>query len=730
MKHINLIILILLVSISSAHSLNDTNAVRIGLALSGGGALGIAHIGVLKVLEQEQIPIFYLTGNSMGSLVGGLYAAGYSAFQIESIAMSVNWWSLFNAEIPFGARYLPERQQRQRYFLQLRHHNLFPILPSGLVPIQNVDFLLMKLLSQIEYDTYYNFDSLPIPYRVVAVNLVTGKKEILRQGRLAQAIRASIAIPGVFAPEKIQGEEYVDGGIIQNLPVDPLFEFHPDFIIASLTMRHTPETGISLIDVVSRSMDLVAIEDLYRQKEYADILIEPNVEPFKRSDFFNAKELINAGEEATKRIIPLIKEKLKGKKIISQRKSVNKRPPTIIRDIRIEGLRTTHKSIVNHKLTIGKGNPLKFDQLINDLLRLFNTDLFEDVDYHLEFSGDSVDVIIELQEKPFGFYLIGISYDNYDNILLGLEVGQGNLWGSGAAIRGAVHIGNPNEYRLGLNGTRLFRLPVGYRLDGFHRSFRNSYFENRMWSADYYTNISGGIFEIGYILGHDAFLNIGFNSYKASYAKPDLPFFNNFSDNEWIIGPLFRIEFNNFDNLYFPTRGMTYKITGFSSVRKLKATSDFWKLHYISEHAISIFPWLVLLPKLNIGVSYGKIALSEYFHSGAENLIGFKKDEFLTKQLLNISTTANFQLFRLFNHQDYPFYFQILTTIASFKQYDELIRDINFTQDFNIGVGLGVRTNTPIGPFQLVLGLVDFAKISNNKIKANFSISVGREFRY
>ncbi|MEO0091737.1 MAG: patatin-like phospholipase family protein [candidate division WOR-3 bacterium] len=724
------ILVIILISIFYAQSLNDTNSVKIGLALSGGAALGIAHIGVLKVLEQEQIPIAYISGNSMGSLVGGLYAAGYSAFQIESIANRINWWSLFSAEVPFGARYLPERQQRQRYFLQIRHRNLFPILPSGLIPLQNVDFLLMKLLSQIEYDTYYNFDSLPIPYRAVAVNLVTGKKEIIRQGRLAQAIRASIAIPGVFAPEKIQGEEYVDGGVIQNLPVDPLFEFQPDFIIASLTMRHTPETGISLIDIVSRSMDLIAIEDLNRQKEYADILIEPNVEPFKHSDFFRVKELINAGEDAARKVIPTIKEKLKDKKIINQRKIVMERPWAIIRDIKIEGLKTTHKSVINHKLTMLKGTPLKFDQLINDLIQLFNTDFFDDVDYRLEFKDDSVDVIILLQERAFGFYSLGVRYDNYDNILLGLEVGQGNLWGTGASVRTAVHIGNPNEYRFGLTGTRLFRLPFGYRLDGFYRTLHNSYFEDRLWIADYYTNFLGGIFEAGYILGRDAFFNIGFNSYKATYTKPNLAFFNNFPNREWVIGPLFRIEFNNYDNQYFPTRGITYKISGITSFRKLNASEDFLKLHYFSEQVISLLSWFTLRPKLEIGITQGKLPLSDYFHSGADNLICFKKDEFLTEQKLNIGLSAEFRLFRLFNHQDYPFYFQILADIASFRKYDELMAKIDFSKDFHIGVGFGIRTNTPIGPFQLILGFADLVKLSENPIKTNFLLSVGREFRY
>ena len=240
--------------------------VRIGLALSGGAALGFAHIGVLKVLERESIPVVAISGNSMGSMVGGVYAAGYSAAEIESLALSVDWNLLFSSSVPFGARYLPERQQAQRYMLQFRHKSLIPFLPGGLVPLQNVELLLMRLLADIEYNTSYDFDSLPVPFRAVAVDLKSGGLQVMGKGRLEQAIRASIAIPGVFAPEQIGDMELVDGGVQQYLPVDPLdsMGLDLDLKIAVLTMKHNAESGVSLIDIASRSMDLVGPDDLRR----------------------------------------------------------------------------------------------------------------------------------------------------------------------------------------------------------------------------------------------------------------------------------------------------------------------------------------------------------------------------------------------------------------------------------------------------------------------------------
>ncbi len=569
-------ILICIVTASAEHEQlpSDSQPIRIGLALSGGGALGFAHLGVIKILEQEGIPISYISGNSMGSLIGGLYAAGYSPAQIESIATNADWWTLFSSEIPFGARYLPEQQQNQNYVFQLRHHNFIPSFPSGFVPIQNVEFLLMRLLSEIEYNTFYEFDSLPIPYRAVAVDLDSSEKVIFRNKRLANAIRSSIAIPGVFAPEQVNGRSYVDGGVIQNLPVDPLLEFNPDLIIASVTMKHNQETGMSLIDVISRSLDLVAIDDLKQQKQLADIVVEPNVDPFTHSDFFRAKELIKTGEEAMRNTLPKIRALINNREIIGQKRKITKRPRAIIRSINFQGQKITNEKVLRNKLSMRVGSYLEFERLISDLIKIYNADFFEHVDYRLEFASDeSVDIFIELQEKAFGFYYIGVLYNNYDNINLGLEVGQGNLGGSGASVRGVAHLGNPNEFRLGLNGTRLFRLPFGYRLDGYFRSIDRRFYQYNSYFK-YNMNYFGGVLETGYSVGRDAFFNFGLNGYKVFNPSALLTFFDTLPANQWIIGPIFNLEFNNHDNLYFPTRGITYRLSGLYSMKRLKASRN------------------------------------------------------------------------------------------------------------------------------------------------------------
>lgn len=709
--------------------------VRIGLALSGGAALGFAHIGILKVLEREGIPVVAISGNSMGSMVGGVYAAGYSAAEIESLALNADWNLLFSSGVPFGARYLPERQQAQRYVVRLRHNNLFPSLPSGLVPLQNVEFLLMRLLSEVEYNTGYDFDSLPIPYRAVAVDLVSGQKKVLGRGRLEQAIRASIAIPGVFAPEKLGDMELVDGGVQQYLPVDPLdsMGLDLDLKIAVLTMKHNPETGVSLIDIASRSMDLVSPDDLRRQKKLADIVIEPNVDPFTHSDFGRAEGLIAAGESAAVAALPRIRELIGARRPARHRRSVGLRPLLVARSVRLDGLRVTREGTVRKEVLTRPGQYLQFSRLIDDLVRLFHTGLFEDVNYRLENTrNDSVDVVIEVQERAYGFYSLGIRYDNDDDVVLGLEVGQGNLGGSGASVRVALDLGNPNEVRFGLTGTNLFRLPFGYRLDGFWGAVDRSFYDADTSRDIYEVDYRGGVAEAGYIAGRDAFFRFGLNGYQASYRVPDgFPKDSVHAERaEWVVGPSFRLEVNNYRDIDFPTSGIASRLEARSSFTALKSRHQFLRLEYSTERVVPVVSWLLLRPALDLGLSLGELAWAEQFRTGGAGLVGFEPDEFTSAQRAVLRLGADVRLFRLFGQESYPVYMQVMGNIGTFEPWSDLVSSSDRSSLLHWGVGTGARTNTPIGPVQLTLGIGDLGRGPRRGAKLAFYFSVGREFRY
>jgi NTE family protein len=706
--------------------IGDTTPIKIGLALSGGGALGIAHVGVIKVLEQESIPINFITGNSIGSVIAGFYAAGYKACQIESILLHANMTKLLSSDIRFGARYLPERQNRQRYTFQFAHNKLVPSLPSGLISIQNAEFLFMQLLSKIEYNSYFDFDSLTIPYRTIAVDLKTGKKISFRKGRLAQIIRASMAVPGIFPPVKIDDYELIDGGIISNLPVDQLFEFEPDLIIASLTTKKEIETNGSVIDVVLRSIDLIGIDDWEKQKESADFVIEPNVEKFRNSDFDKVAQLIKAGERAAQIVLPRIKKRIAGHKIVRNRRILTNRQLPIISNIKFQGLHTTREQVIRPRMSLQKGDQLDFARLIDDLMNIYDTDFFKHIDYDLEFNQgqDSVTVIIKCEEKAFGYYALGIRYDNFDGANLGLAVGQGNIKGSGADIRAAFNLGNPNEIRFGLTGNRLYRFPFGYRIDGFWRSMEKQFYDYRCFEMPWISHkidAKGGIIETGYSLSKNAFFNFGLIGYKA---KCEYTSISVFLKNQYVIGPLFRIEYNSFNDLYLPMRGNTYQMQVLYSSRALKASEDFWKLSYFSEHIIPLSNRLYMHPKLEFGISSEWIAITEYFNIKNHYLYtDFGDVLYMTPQKFILSHSFDIKLIDLFDRSDYPVFLQVFTTAASFVKYYDLM-NIN---SYHWSAGIGLKTNTPLGPMQLNIGRTGF---NDYHAGPKISFSIGREFRY
>ncbi len=701
--------------------------VRIGLVLSGGAALGLAHIGVLKVLEREGLDFVGITGNSMGSLVGGVYAAGYSATEIESIALNADWERLFSSQPAFGAQYLPEKQQAQRYVLRFRHRRFVPFLPAGLVPLQNVELLLNRLLAEVEFNSGYDFDSLVIPYRAVAVDVGKGELVILRSGRLEQAIRASIAIPGVFSPEVIDGRELVDGGVLEYLPVEAIREFQPDFIIAVLTMRQLETPGRSLVDFVSRSIDLMGIRGVERAKGMADVVIEPDVSGFLHSDFARVKELIAAGESAAVRALPLIRERLKGRVPVKVRRDIKPRVLPVVQEIRFEGLKRTRRSLLLTYVRTTVDGFLNFGVLLDDLERLFNTGFFEDVNFRLEFVADNrVVVVFDLTERPFGFYSIGVRYDNYDNVVVGGEVGDENIMGSGAAVRVAGILGNPNELRFGLTGTRIFWIPFGYRVDGYLTSLNRTLWREGRFYSSYLVRIAGTVAEAGYITGRHGFFNLGAIVERTEYVGAEVDTLN----TENIAGLLFNMEFNNQDRLDLPGKGIAYRLNGLYSSSRLWSALDFLKLNFTGEQVVRIFPQVSIRLWGDAGYSFGNLPFVEYFLTGGERFLGLAPEEFVTTQRVVLGSALRLRLFRMLDQDDYPVYLEVGGNLGTFSRLERLVADGVSLDDVHWGAGVGVMTNTPLGPLRFWVALGNFLKRTPHPGGVRFYLSLGKDFRY
>lgn len=301
----------------------NTTRPRIAVVLSGGGARSIAQLGVLKVLERRNIPIDCIVGNSMGSVIGGMYASGYSLAEIESIALHTDWNSLLSlsGETERSSLFIGQKEEEEQGFLLLRMEGLQPILPSAISSGQRLTNFLNELCLQSLYYPQRNFDELKIPFRSVATDLISGTRMIMSRGSLSEALRASISVPLMFSAFKKDSMLLLDGGLVSNIPVDVAREQNMEIIIAVNTTSklRTLEQMKAPWESADQIMSIMMEMPNRKQLENADVVITPEIGNTLSSDFSHLPLLIAEGENAAEKKLNEITALLtaKRKKIIA-----------------------------------------------------------------------------------------------------------------------------------------------------------------------------------------------------------------------------------------------------------------------------------------------------------------------------------------------------------------------------------------------------------------------------
>jgi len=297
-------VLILLITFCQA------NGQRVGLVLSGGGAKGVTHIGVLKALEENDIPIDYISGTSMGAIIGGLYASGYTPEEIEDFVNSPEMLSWISGGINPRYTYYykkPDPNASWQIFKITYDTVLHARLPSNIVSPFELDFGFLELFAGAGAAAKYNFNDLYIPFRCVASDITDNKPMVIKDGQVDKAVRASMTFPFFFHPIKIDGKLMFDGGMYNNFPVDIMTEeFTPEIIIGSKAASNygPPQED----DIISQVQSMLMANTSYQVDLDNGILIEPELKRTNVTDFSNTKEFIDSGYVATLRVIPRIEE--------------------------------------------------------------------------------------------------------------------------------------------------------------------------------------------------------------------------------------------------------------------------------------------------------------------------------------------------------------------------------------------------------------------------------------
>lgn len=410
----------------------QTTKPKIGLVLSGGGAKGIAHVRVLQVLDSLGIVPDYITGTSMGSVVGALYAAGYTGHQIDSITRVIEWSKMFSNSLSFDEINIEEKDEFGRYIYELPLKGLTPQFPLGVVEGQQIEELLASLFFPV--NTVADFNKLPTPFLCVAADIVKGEPVILNKGSLAAAVRASMSIPTVFSPVRIDGRLLVDGGVYMNLPVTYCRDMGADYIIAVDVGGglYREEELTSAASLLVQTTFLSGNMSYQQEKAKSDIFVDVvKYLQYSTMDFQQGASIMSSGDKAVKDVMPqlvALSDTLKTYPVrkVSRVKMVQDKYR--LQTIDVAGVSEENKDFVLEKFGWRSGDLVSREQIATSVHKLLGTRLFDKINYTIE--GDTVQSVLTLRaiEKPVNAVKFGIHYDTDRGAGLILNFTKRNLW--------------------------------------------------------------------------------------------------------------------------------------------------------------------------------------------------------------------------------------------------------------------------------------------------------------
>ena len=413
---------------------------RIGLVLSGGGARGLAHVGVLKVLEREHVPIDVIAGTSMGAIIGGLYASGMSADELERELLRVRWDNLFASRVE--RRELSQRRKEEDFeispVLELGLRDGEFRTPQGAVSSRGLESLLRRYTLPVR--GVQRFDELPIPFRAVATDMESGQPVILSEGDLALALRSSMSVPGVFSPTEIDGRVLGDGGLVNNVPVNVARAMGADVLIVvnigtPLAARDTLATAFGVTQQMINILTEQNVQRSLATLQPADVLVSPQLGKLTAADFDSALAFIELGRRGAEQMVPRLAALALDAPRYAEWRAAHPQPQAphaTLSFVRITGSTQTVPERLTAQLESQPGQPFDAAQAERDARALAATGDYVRADYRLlpEMQGDGLE--FELEDKPWGphYFRIGLdlSTDFAGRSAFNLKISHNRHW--------------------------------------------------------------------------------------------------------------------------------------------------------------------------------------------------------------------------------------------------------------------------------------------------------------
>lgn len=690
------------------------------LVLSGGGARGAAHIGVLRVLEEMHIAPDMVVGTSMGSIVGGLYAAGWSPDEIEELLVSIDWNAVFTDKVPRNELSFRRKQDDRPYLIDARLHldeDGF-YLPAGLISGQSMEILLQTLEARSRPEQ--DFDRLPIPFRAVATNIKTGEAVILDSGSLARAMRTSMSIPGLFPPVILDGQQLVDGGSVANLPIGIAQDLGAKSVIAidiSSPITRDDETLKNFFDIYKKLNALLTVSnrttDVARLRPN-DVLIRPELGDISFLAFDRATETVALGETAAKsaadQLLPFVASPSEWEAFLRRQR----RPPTDtihVDRVRLEGSGLINRSVAMTSLYIQPPADLDPEELRRDIMRLFHLRHSGIVSFRVDEVDGVQELVIDAPPPPYGRHSFQFGLGIFDD-----------FEGNGEYTLSVRHQMLPANRRDGEWQTLLeigsssqfvseFYQPLGPRLRWFvapsiniSRKRQDIWVNGNPWAT---YNLSQQEIRLsgGRVLGNHSEIRLG-----AFYSDNELdlqvgdPFFPNFEKNR--AGFDLTYLHDTESSVMFPRSGGDTRIRLTRTLEAMGSESDQTQFSISMGHAWSFGEYTVV-PYLEFGDNQDPETnnfTDLYFLGGPGRLSGLGNEELFGDSLI----LARIQSYRRLKKIDLAGISIRLYTGISLEAGNTFFFDESLALDKLLyGGTVFIGAETPIGPLYLGYGYTE-----------------------
>ena len=698
---------------------------KVGLVLSGGGAKGVAHIGVLQVLEKAGIPVDVIVGTSMGSIVGGLYAIGYTADQLDSLVRAQDWMFLLSDKVNRYDLSFSEKEYDAKYVLS------FPFergrrRPVGFIRGQNVYNLFTDLT--IGHHDSLDFLKLPIPFACVAADVLNRQEVVMTDGNLVRAMRASMAIPGAFTPVMAGDRVLVDGGVLNNFPTDVARALGAEIVIgvdvqADLMAEDKLE---SVSGVIPQIINLLCMNKHEENVKLADLVIRPNVKGYSAASFSARAidSLLTRGKVAALQDwgeIMRVKELIGGQnEKVADQPAVYLPEEFDIRDIRVEGLTTKQEGWVRRKMRLRENSAVTLADIHRVVAMLYGTKAFSAVSYRL-LGKPPYDLVLELQAQPMSAVNVGFRFDTEEMaaILLNTTLNYKALRGSQVALTGRLSQ-NPYvkiEYSLENTFLRRFNLAYMFRYNDVNYYHKGEKMNNVTYryhfgelglSSLYFRNFK---FQVGLRYEYFDYNSLLFaNEEEIIDVRPE-GFFSYYG----------LAQLDTYDRRFYPNRGISF-LASYSIYTDNMGTYDggapFSALSLNFTPVIAVSDRLKMLPAVYGRVLIGNNPAYSYLNCMGGTVFG----RYAAQQIpfLGINHVGVFENSLLVGRLE-------LRQRAGRKHYFSLVGNYAMQDDsfFDIfgrkgiwGGGVGYSRDSYLGPIDLMFSLSDW----NKKLEFYFNL--------